>query len=228
MSLIARVTTWVSGQILTAAALNGEFNNIVNAINSLDAASTPWSNVKTATLTVTGNSSLAGTLAVSSSSALQGLTATTLTTTSTTNLKGTITNDSASAGNIGEYNESVVSGVAIAATGVFKDATSLSLTAGDWDVTLVLFYTVSIAGPTIIYGGISTTSGNSATGLTLGSNYVQIWQDSGGSTLGSQAIIIPAYRVSLSGTTIIYAKSRVDYAATTTTMAARLSARRVR
>lgn len=33
MSTIARVTTWSDGQALTAAALNGEFNNIVNDYN---------------------------------------------------------------------------------------------------------------------------------------------------------------------------------------------------
>lgn len=33
MSVIARVTTWSDGQTLTASALNGEFNNILNDYN---------------------------------------------------------------------------------------------------------------------------------------------------------------------------------------------------
>src|SRR3990167_99942 len=33
MAIIARITTWISGDTLTASALNGEFNNIVNDYN---------------------------------------------------------------------------------------------------------------------------------------------------------------------------------------------------
>lgn len=33
MSVISRVTTWSDGQVLTASALNGEFNNILNNYN---------------------------------------------------------------------------------------------------------------------------------------------------------------------------------------------------
>lgn len=33
MSVISRVTTWSDGQVLTASALNGEFNNILNDYN---------------------------------------------------------------------------------------------------------------------------------------------------------------------------------------------------
>lgn len=33
MSIISRVTTWADNQVLTASALNGEFNNIINDYN---------------------------------------------------------------------------------------------------------------------------------------------------------------------------------------------------
>lgn len=52
MSLISRVTTWVTNQILTSSALNAEFNNITNLINNLDAATTTWTNVKATNVTV--------------------------------------------------------------------------------------------------------------------------------------------------------------------------------
>ena len=42
MATIARVTTWSSGQILTASALNGEFDNIVNTWNNHDSGSSSW------------------------------------------------------------------------------------------------------------------------------------------------------------------------------------------
>lgn len=61
MSLISRITTWTAGQILKAADLNGEFNNIVNLINNLDNASTTWTNVKATTITpVTNNIAMGG------------------------------------------------------------------------------------------------------------------------------------------------------------------------
>lgn len=53
MSLISRITTWVSSQVLTSSALNGEFNNVVNTLNNLDGATTTWTNVKTGTLSIT-------------------------------------------------------------------------------------------------------------------------------------------------------------------------------
>lgn len=53
MSIISRITTWTIGQVLKAADLNGEFSNITNLLNNLDAATTTWTNVKTTTLTPT-------------------------------------------------------------------------------------------------------------------------------------------------------------------------------
>ncbi len=64
MSLISRLTTWTVGQILKAADLNAEFNNVVNLINNLDAGSTTWTNVHDTTL-VSGTSSTGVTTATS-------------------------------------------------------------------------------------------------------------------------------------------------------------------
>lgn len=54
MSLISRLTTWIAGQTLTAAALNGEVNNIITTLNNLDTDVTRWTNVDTATLKISG------------------------------------------------------------------------------------------------------------------------------------------------------------------------------
>lgn len=71
MSQISRVTTWVSGQILKAADLNGEFNNIVNAWNNIDTASSSWTNQSiSGTLAVTGAATLSSTLAVTGATTL--------------------------------------------------------------------------------------------------------------------------------------------------------------
>jgi hypothetical protein len=61
MAQIARVTTWASGQVLTAAALNGEFNNLVNAWNSIDNAGTSWT-----AQSITGNLTVGGIVGISS------------------------------------------------------------------------------------------------------------------------------------------------------------------
>jgi len=45
MATISRVTTWSSGQILKAADLNGEFNNITNYLNNADSGATTWNRV---------------------------------------------------------------------------------------------------------------------------------------------------------------------------------------
>ena len=54
MSVISRITTWVSDAFLDAPSLNGEFNNIVSVLNSLDAGSTQWDNTNTNQLTCAG------------------------------------------------------------------------------------------------------------------------------------------------------------------------------
>jgi len=55
MSQISRVTTWSTGQVLTASALNGEFNNIINAWNNQDSGSSSWGVLK-----VSGASTFSG------------------------------------------------------------------------------------------------------------------------------------------------------------------------
>lgn len=140
---------------------------------------------------------------------------------------GTNTNDSAAAGYFGEYIESVISSATNvpAASSQYGDATSISLTAGDWDVTFSVLVNTNGATSTQIIGGISTTSGNSSTGLVTGSNALA----SAGPTSGNGASVTVAnYRVSLSGTTTHYAKLFVAYTVATPQYTCRLSARRVR
>jgi hypothetical protein len=71
MSQISRITTWVSNQVLTAAALNAEFNNLINSWNNQDSGSSSWSILKasgattlSSTLNVTGATVLSSTLTI--------------------------------------------------------------------------------------------------------------------------------------------------------------------
>jgi hypothetical protein len=141
-------------------------------------------------------------------------------------IPGTATNDNAAAGKVGEYIESVVGPVNFAASGSAGDITSISLTAGDWEVTASI---ISIAGTVSTSSfriGVSTTSGNSLTGLVNGSNYLF---DQRAFTAGDiSSLTISGYRASLAGTTVHYLKGIANYGGTTPAAYGRISARRMR
>ena len=141
-------------------------------------------------------------------------------------IRGSATNDSGATGFLGEYVESVVSNVAFPATGVYGDATSISLTAGDWDVTASVFASFNGGTFTDWSLGISTTSGNSSSGLVNGSNLFGAISPATASTNFPAALA--NYRISLSATTTVYMKYRATWVTTAPSIFRRLSARRVR
>ncbi len=195
MSLFNRITTWAAAQILKASDLNGEFNNLVNGLNNLDAASTSWTNVKVGTF---------------------------LSTASTT-LKGSATNDSAAAGNVGEYILGDQSSATSAGTSAqFSDLTSIALTAGDWDVIGRLVYFKNGATISAIEGFIGTTAGNNSTGLT---DSTRMSADPPATAIVSSTTFL---RASLTGNTTYYLKYEITYSAGTPQVAGRISARRAR
>jgi hypothetical protein len=141
---------------------------------------------------------------------------------------GTNTNDNAAAGYVGEYVESVVTSTNFSTSSNWADLTSISLTAGDWEVTWAI---CGQAGGTItnndFNAGVSTTSGNSATGLVTGSSSMDFPFNTVSSS-PCQGGSIAGVRFSLSGTTTIYGKYRAIYTGGPPTAAGRLSARRLR
>lgn len=141
--------------------------------------------------------------------------------------KGTATNDSASTGYIGECTESTVAvGSAVTlTTATAKTVTSISLTAGDWEVHgIVNFLAAAITG-TQTLAGIGQTN-NSLTGLTRGDNRVESPQVP--TSAADKSLVIPGYRLSLSGTTTIYLIAYATFSAGTLTCNGRISARRCR
>lgn len=121
---------------------------------------------------------------------------------------GTATNDNASAGNVGEYIASDGGSGGFAATTVWFDQTSLSLTAGDWNVCAQLVCDNNGGTWSRVDFGVSSTSGNSATGLAFGTNWtVEGWANSL-LTPTIKSLSITNYRVSLSTTTTYYFKVR--------------------
>lgn len=147
-------------------------------------------------------------------------------------LGGTGTNDSAAAGKVGEYIESVIaSGSAVGLTSTTPaNMTSISLTAGDWDVDCVFQFT-GAAATTVTYliGSISTTSAtlDSTAGRrsSLQENAVTAFNNIDGAII---TISIPALRFSLSGTTTLYAVAQALFGTSTCSVFGILRARRVR
>lgn len=138
---------------------------------------------------------------------------------------GTTTNDSAAAGEIGEYVESVVGSTFAPATGAWGDLTSISLSAGDWDISAVVACTLNGATMTTNVGGIGTATGNNGAGIVTGDTRIDmatatINYDSSG--------VCPCKRVSLASTMTYYLKMIANYSAGTPKFYGRISARRVR
>lgn len=134
---------------------------------------------------------------------------------------GTATNDNATAGDVGEYQEaSVASGSSAALTStVSANITSLSLTAGDWDVWGLAEYNGNTGTVSQMSGGISTTS------ATMPTHFAFI---TGAYTLTFPGSIpTTIYRISLSATTTVYLVALATFTAALKTYGV-LSARRAR
>lgn len=128
-------------------------------------------------------------------------------------IKGTTTNDNAAAGYVGEYiSAEVLVGSAVSLTsGANANLTSISLTAGDWDVSATAGYVFTIAA-TIVRGGISIVS---ATFPTSGPGYMAEGIASG-SGLGQQSFAITTTRMSLAATTTVYLVVNSSFTGTAT------------
>jgi hypothetical protein len=143
---------------------------------------------------------------------------------------GTATNDNATSGNIGEYVESiVVFGSAVSqTTNTPKNITSITLAAGDWDVTgYILWGSNASTNYTLLSGCFSTTS--ATLDQTVG-RYNQNSFVAGVVGAANQAWTqgIGPYRFSLSGSTTIFLVSQPVFSAGTLVAYGHLHARRMR
>lgn len=139
---------------------------------------------------------------------------------STSGLIGTTTNDSAAALSVGEYVSNTTTGIALT-TGTPANLTSVSLTAGDWDVWGTVQITPT-AALTLVIGNISTTS------ATLSGPATAFGQFNLTFTSASTSVIpIGQARFSLSATTTVYLVGQATFTSTATG-AGHMGARRVR
>lgn len=147
----------------------------------------------------------------------------------TPNIIGTATNNNAAAGSVGEYiSSSIASGSAVAlTTATPANMTSISLTAGDWDVSCNIYFTIAATTSiTNVVGSISTTSAT-LDGTTMGAENIQRYAAfvPGG---GTQNIIVGPLRLSLTSTTTVYAVAQSTFTVSTNAAFGLLRARRIR
>lgn len=147
------------------------------------------------------------------------------------NTVATATNDNAAAGDIGEYVSSdIASGSAVSlTTGTPANVTSISLTAGDWDVSCNAVFTTGAT--TRIFYARSSISATSATMDTSADreNKLSI-SGTGAWTPGADTTRLGVYnsRVSIGATTTIYFVVNSVFDTSTLTAHGKIWARRVR
>lgn len=226
-----------SGINTTAINANATFstpNQIVNSRVSSGTA-TPISIGASATCVI-ANSSLdssnatavtgSGTLVYSGivhTSTVGALAATTLT---PKFVQGALNSTAPAAGMIGEQIRSAIgTGSAVSlTTGTGTNVTSISLTAGIWDVSgIVMFGGGAITG-TIYQASISTTS---ATNGTKGDNFVEGTAAWSPTAAANTTLTIPSFRLSLAATTTVYLVTAAAFTVGTVVAYGRISATRV-
>lgn len=137
----------------------------------------------------------------------------------TNGIVGTTTNNNANAGSVGEFISATASSVSLT-TAVTANITSMSLTAGDWDISAGIFVPGSTANLINVTGGVSTTS------ATFGG--VGTYFQYAGTAVSAFGDSTPIYRVSIASTTTVYCVVAGTFSTGTATASCLLRARRVR
>lgn len=143
--------------------------------------------------------------------------------------KGTITNDNAAAGNVGEFasSEIPIASEVTLTTGTIADVTSVSLTAGDWNVWgVVCFDPGGTTTLTRLQGWINTTSATAPTLPSGGAEAIQVL--SGQTTSFLPTLPIGMRRLSLSATTTVYLSTIASFGTSTLKAFGGIYARRMR
>jgi hypothetical protein len=148
---------------------------------------------------------------------------------------GTTTNSDATAGNVGEYKTTTVAAagaIAAAATGVSKNVTSVSLTAGDWIVEGTCNIVMTGVTMSVNQCGLGTTTdtlAGQAGGSGIGTDPLRIVTSTNGVTLtGTTNTSTPTTRVSVAATTTIFLVANIAYSAGSATQYGTIKAWRIR
>lgn len=142
---------------------------------------------------------------------------------------GTTTNDNAAAGSVGELiQSSVLSGSAVSLTSSTSvDVTSISLTAGDWDVSGVSQFIANAATTATKFGGAISLTSATFPGIPGTGIY---WTLTISQSAGAEMPTMPTgdVRISVATTTTVYLVARATFAVNTMSAFGYIRARRVR
>jgi hypothetical protein len=137
---------------------------------------------------------------------------------------------SATAGNVGEYvqGDRLPGSPLSLTTGTAASLTSISLTAGDWDVTGFVGLTpAATTNVTVSFGGISLVNNTIDTAPLR--SVQQISPTTGGTVYNNAfSFTLPTARLSLSATTTVYLVATANFTVSTMTAYGSIRARRVR
>jgi hypothetical protein len=147
----------------------------------------------------------------------------------TAGIVGTTTNNNADAGAVGEYVEgqrSSASALGITPSLTVVDVTSISLTAGDWDVRGIVWFNTGGIAITFLAAAISTTSATLPSLNAGGTGYAQLGIPFTSGGPGSSVSVI--LRLSLSTTTTVYLLGQAGFTSGAPNCFGTIAARRVR
>lgn len=194
------------------------------AIVSTGASSAPaWGGIAVSSLTGLGTG--VGTALGATVTGSGGIVLGTAPTITTPNIVGTATNNNASAGSVGEYVTATGTAVSLT-TGTAANITSISLTAGDWDVWGSVLW--QPAGSTTMTGWnaqISQTSATFSPALPSPTAFTEAFAPPAGSI---EAGAVPLQRISVASTTTVFLVANAAFSVSTLTASGILSARRRR
>ncbi|WP_137924659.1 hypothetical protein [Cupriavidus sp. 2SB] len=147
----------------------------------------------------------------------------TITPSQTAGIVGTTTNNNANAGSVGEFVTSTGTLLTSIASATPINLTSISLTAGDWDVTgSFAFFGNTGTVNTQIMGGVSTVS------ATLPAYPDRLNLPYSAPAVATLASGVPTVRVSVASTTTVYLIGYATFSGGTTDAQGKIRARRVR
>jgi len=211
----------VVGDVWSGAAFHGAF---AGPLNGTVGATTPSTGAFTSLSSTSG--ALNGSLGATTPSSVAATTVSasgTITPSQTNGIVGTTTNNNANAGSFGEFVTST-SGVASITSGTPTNITSISLTAGDWDVQGNIVYLPQAGATlTIVIAAINTTSATlpAQPNYTFGGG-ISVTSGSGASALA------PVQRISLSATTTVFLVGQTSSSGGTVNSQGFIRARRIR
>jgi len=148
----------------------------------------------------------------------------TITPSQTAGIVGTTTNNNANAGSVGEFITNTTTGTSISNL-VAANATSVSLTPGDWDIEGTVNYSLGAGATCTFYTASVGLTSATLVGLG-GSNMVTgvSWNNG----LGSITLASPTVRVSITSTSTVYCVADAAFTGGTCTVNGSIRARRVR